>query len=80
MNNIIDIIENNNYKAKSIVSDKYIFVNKENDCEEIRIYFKDGLYNVSFPMKNNNYNYKTHFTSESECREYVRQILEYLFY
>ena len=80
MNNIISIIENNNYETKLISNDKYIFVNKENNCEEIQIYFKDHVYNVSFPIKNSNYNYKTFFTSKSECREYLRQILEYMFH
>ena len=80
MNNIICIIENNNYKTKEISDNKYIFVNKENNCEEIQIYLKDYMYYVSFPLKNSDYNYKTSFTSQEGCREYMRQILEYMFH
>ena len=80
MNNIIDIIENNNYETKEMGNDKYIFVNREDNCKEIRVYYKNNVYNVSFPIKNSIYNYKTVFTSKSECREYLRQILEYMFH
>lgn len=80
MNNIIDIIENNNYETKVISNDKYIFVNRENNCQEIRVYYKNHVYNVSFPIKNSIYNYKTFFTSKSECRKYLHQMLEYMFY
>ena len=59
MNHIISIIENNNYEIKEMGNDKYIFVNRENNYDEIRIYLKDDVYNVSFPMKNSVYNYKT---------------------
>ena len=79
MNIIIGIIENNNYKSKLISNNEYIFVNKENECDEINIYYKDYLWNVSFPIKNSNYNYKTVFKTENQCREYLRQILEYMF-
>ena len=80
MNKIISIIENNNYDTKLISNDKYIFVNKEDNCKEIRIYYNNDVYDVSFPIKNSIYNYKTFFKSKSECREYLRQILEYMFH
>ena len=80
MNTIICIIENNNYETKVISNDRYIFANKKNKCKEIRIYNDNGLWHVSFPLKYDNYNYKTCFTSKNECREYIRQILEYMFY
>ena len=80
MNRIISIIENNNYEIKEMGNNKYIFVNKKNNYDEIRIYLKDDVYNVSFPIKNSIYNYKTIFTSKNECKEYLRQILEYMFH
>jgi hypothetical protein len=95
MNNIIDIIENNNYylklnckingemnnKTKKEINTKtkYIFVNYDDERKEIRLYYKDYVWHFTFPLKNSEYNYKTIFTSESECREYIRQILEYIF-
>ena len=80
MNNIIEIIENNNYETKEMGNDKYIFVNREDNYKEIRVYYKNYVYNVSLPIKNSIYNYKTIFTSKSECKKYLHQMLEYLFH
>ena len=76
---IISIIENNNYEKKITSNNKYIFVNRENNTEQIKIYYENHKWYFSFPIRHSNYNYKTCFEKESNCREYIRQILEYLF-
>ena len=35
---------------KNMGNDKYIFVNREDNYKEIRVYYKNHVYNVSFPI------------------------------
>jgi len=80
MNNLIDILENNNYES-TINEEKYIyiFINKNNSREEIRLYYKNDVWYLSFPMKNSIYNYKTLFTSKNGMLKYFKDKLDYMF-
>jgi hypothetical protein len=70
-----NVLEKNNWKIVEETDNRIIFVDKANQMNHVDIYYKNGKYNASIPLKTIEYNYTVGFKNVFDCYVYVNERL-----
>ena len=70
-----DVLKEKNWEMVEETLSRITFVDKENPINHLDIFYKNGKYHASIPLRVINYNYTVSFKNVFDCYVYVNERL-----